>query len=100
MGQLVEEACLDQELALNEEDAWEALNPQWRLIAEYVIKKLTILAKRPLTSGLIAHLIEFPVRTGDELECLLKRTGQEFSTVDLHAWTAAEVRDRLREMRA
>ena len=98
MGQLVEDASREPGL-LDADAALEALNPRWSTIAEYVIRRLTILAKPPLTSGLIAHLIEFPVRTGDELENLLQRTGQEFSTVDLHAWTAAEVRDHLREMR-
>lgn len=99
MGQLVEDASRREPGLLNEDAAWEALNPRWRPIAEYVVKKLTILAKPPLTSGLVAHLIEFPVRTNAELEDLLQRTGQEFSTVDLHAWTAAEVRDHLRELR-
>ena len=99
MGHLVEDASRREPGLLEADAAWETLNPHWRLIAEYVIRRLTILAKPPLTSGLVAHLVEFPVRTGDELRDLLQRTGQEFSTVDLHAWTAAEVRDHLREMR-
>ncbi len=98
MGQLVEDASREPGL-LDADAAWEAVNPHWRLIAEYVIRRLTILAKPPLTSGLIAHLIGFPVRTGAELEDLLRRIGQEFSTVDLHAWTATEVRDHLHEVR-
>ena len=99
MGQLVDVACRDQELALNEENAWSTLNPYWANFAELVIKSLTILTKPPLTTGLIAHLITFPVNTASEMKDLLRRIGQEFSTVDLHAWTAAEVRDHLREMR-
>ena len=98
MGQLVEDANRETGL-LDANAAWEALNPQWRLIAEFVIRRLTILAKPPLTSGLIAHLIDYPVRTGAELDNLLRHIGQEFSTVDLHAWTAAEVRDHLRTVR-
>ena len=99
MGQLVEEVCSDQDLSLGLDVAWSALNPHWANIAEYVIRRLTILSKPPLTSGLIAHLVEKPVRTNAELDTLLRRIGQEFSTVDLHAWTAAEVRDHLRELR-
>ncbi len=98
MGQLVEDASRESRL-LDADAAWEALIPRWRPIAEYVVKKLTILSKPPLASGLVAHLIESPVRTNAELEDLLKLTGQAFSTVDLHAWTAAEVRDHLRVMR-
>ena len=99
MGRLVDEACRDQKMALNEEQAWSAINPYWAQIAEYVIRRLTILTKPTLTTGLIAHLTTFPISTAGEMEDLLRRIGQEFSTVDLHAWTAAEVRDHLREMR-
>lgn len=98
MGQLIEDASGEPRLQ-DTKATWEALNPRWPLIARFAVKSLTILAKPPLTTGLIAHLVEKPVRTNAELDTLLRRIGQEFSTVDLHAWTASEVRDHLRELR-
>ena len=99
MGKIVEETCADNDLTVEESDAWYALNPHWPLIAEWAVRSLTILANPAMIRGLTAYMVETPVPTQAKLKCLLKRIGQEFSTVDLHAWTAAEVRDHLREMR-
>ncbi len=99
MGKIVEETSSDLELGIDEMDAWYALNPKWPIIAEWAVKKLTILANPSLMRGLVAHLSECPLQTQKQLRYLLRHIGQEFSTVDLHAWTAAEVRDHLRTVR-
>ncbi len=99
MGKIVEDSIADKELRISDEDAWYALNPGWPVIAEWAVRKLVLLANPYLMRGLVAHLIENPVSTQQQLKVLLRRTGEEFSTVDLHAWTAAKVRDRLREVR-
>ena len=100
MGYFIERACADRELTLNEDVAREVLNPCWSEIAEFAIRRLTIVGSPSLMAGLIAHLHDSSVRyKRKDMLSFLRRVGQEFSTVNLHAWTATEVRDHLREMR-
>lgn len=100
MGHLIERACADSELALDEDVAREVLNPCWPEIAEFAIRRLTIVGSPSLMAGLIAHLHDSSVRyKRKDMPSLLRHIGQEFSTVDLHAWTAVEVRDHLRTVR-
>lgn len=99
MGHFIEKACDDRELALDEDVAREVLNPCWPEIAEFAIRRLTIVGNPSLMAGLIAYLHDSSVRyRRTDMPSLLESIGQAFSTVDLHAWTAAEVRDHLREM--
>ena len=98
MGNFIELAA--KEFALDRDKVWEALNPHWPVLAEWAVKRLTILANPALIAGFMAHLLDSPLGSNNDLRSLLGDTGMEFSTVDLHAWTAADVRDRLRVMRA
>ena len=98
MGYFTERAI--RELALYTDDVWDTLNPHWGQMAEFAVRRLTILANPALMVGLIAHLLYRPAGTNRELEELLRSIGREFSTVDLHAWSAAQICDRLRELRA
>ena len=97
MGHFTEKAV--EEFDLNVCDVRDVLNPRWGELMEWAIERLVIISIHGLMLGLIGHLLEIPVPNNNEFKSLLRRIGQEFSTVDLHAWSASEVRDHLRELR-
>ena len=89
MGHTIESAAVD------DNRAWEELNRFWRVIAEYAMRRLTIIGNPVLMHGLITHRTSHPVGTQARLEEVLKRMGVLFSEVSAHSWSKNDVQDLL-----
>ena len=89
MGHTIESAAID------DYRAWEELNRFWGVIAEYAMRRLTIVGNPVLMHGLITHITSHPVDTNAGLEQVLKRMGVLFSEVSAHSWSRNDVQDLL-----
>ena len=89
MGHAIENSAID------DDQAWEELNRYWRVIAEYAIRRLTIIGNPVLMHGLITHITSHPVDTVTGIEDVLKRMGVLFSEVSAHSWSGNEVQNLL-----
>ena len=95
MGKVLEEMCA--EWPVNEDRAWEELSQQWNLIAEWAVRRLTIIASPVLLAGLVSLLVNHSVSTRNEMEMVLRRIGVTFSEVSIHSWSLDEVKAILLE---
>ena len=89
MGHAIENSAID------DDRAWEELNRFWGVIAEYAMRRLTIIGNPVLMHGLITHLTSHPVDTNTGLEEVLKQMGMLFSEVSAYSWSRNEVEDCL-----
>lgn len=89
MGQVIENTATDNDRV------WEELNRFWAVIAEYAMRRLTIVGNPVLMHGLITQITSYPVDTNDGLQEVLKRMGVLFSEVSAHSWSKHEVQNLL-----
>ena len=89
MGHAIENSAID------DDRAWEELNRFWGVIAEYAMRRLTIIGNPVLMHGLITHLTSHPVDTNTGLEEVLKQMGMLFSEVSAYSWSRNEVENSL-----
>ncbi len=93
MGKVIEDTTGGQNL--DESRVWEELNRYWSVIAEWAVRRLTIIANPVLMAGLISYLLVQPVPTQEHMRRLLRRIGMIFSEVSPYAWSAHEVKQML-----
>ena len=93
MGKVLEEICSDW--PVNEDRAWEELSRHWNMIAEWAVRRLTIIASPVLMAGLVSLLLNRSISTRKEMEMVLRRVGMTFSEVSLHSWSLEEVQASL-----
>ena len=77
---------------MDEDRAWKALDRHWREIAQWAMRRLTVIGNPVLMRVLVAHITRHPVDTNAQMRTILKRISRRVDEVSVHSWSEGEVR--------